>query len=162
MTMHNTQGNITRFSVSSADYRMLPLVGEYVNSGKTVILPLRGYSMRPYLEDNRDKALLAPVPVTLHVGDVILAHLNNTGTYAMHRITSIKGDTIVMCGDGNLTPEVINRGDIIAIAKGFYRKGSMTLCSVDSRSYKIYWRLWMMLKPIRRYLLFAWRKINGL
>ena len=157
-----TKGGISRFSVSSADYRMLPLVGEYVNSGKTVILPLRGYSMRPYLEDNRDKALLAPVPERLRVGDVVLAHLNQTGTYAMHRITATNGNTIIMCGDGNITPEVIERGDIIAIAKGFYRKGSTTLSSVEGRGYKLYWRIWLMLKPIRRYLLFAWRKIHGL
>ncbi len=147
-------------SISSTDYKMLPLLCEYVSNGKTVILPLRGYSMRPYLEDNRDKALLAPLPETLRIGDVILAHLSYNDTYALHRITAIQGDTIVMCGDGNYTPEVISRKDVKAIAKGFYRKGRTTLESVDSKAYIIYWRTWVIMRPIRRYLLYIWRLIN--
>lgn len=154
---------VPHISTGPRDYRMLPLVCEYVSNGKTVILPLRGYSMRPYLEDNRDKALLASVPETLRIGDVILAQLRETDGYALHRITHIDGNTIVMCGDGNLTPEVIQRSDVKAIAQGFYRKGSTKLDSVDSKSYILYWKTWLLLRPIRRYLLFIWRKIfiNG-
>lgn len=139
------------------NYDTLPLLAEYVSHGKTVILPLRGFSMRPYLEDNRDKALMAAVPKTLHKGDVILARLVERDGYALHRIIRIEGDTIVMCGDGNLTPETVNRQDVLAIALGFYRKGSTRLSPVDTISYKVYWRLWLMLKPLRRYLLFAWK-----
>ena len=32
---------------------IIPKVAEYVRDGHTVTLPLRGYSMRPYLEDGR-------------------------------------------------------------------------------------------------------------
>ena len=64
---------------------------------------------------------------------------------------------IEMCGDGNITPEVVRRQDVIAIALGFYRKGSRKLDSVDALSYRLYWHLWLMLKPLRRWLLLVWK-----
>lgn len=131
-------------------------VAKAIGEGKTAILPLRGYSMRPYLEDNRDKALLAPLPDVLRRGDVILAEIAPK-RYALHRIVSIDGDAIVMYGDGNFAPEQIHRKDVIAIAIGFYRKGSDRLDSVSSNSYIIYWKLWVLMRPIRRCLLLAWR-----
>ena len=52
---------------------IIPKVAEYVRDGHTVTLPLRGFSMRPYLEDGRDKALLTKAPEELKIGDVIPA-----------------------------------------------------------------------------------------
>jgi len=37
---------------------LLPEVVKMLDEGHTVTLLLKGYSMRPFLEDNRDKALL--------------------------------------------------------------------------------------------------------
>ena len=135
-----------------------------VQEGKSVTLPLRGYSMRPYLEDARDKGLLVKVTAPLKVGDVILARIPATsdtgenGTrYALHRIVKIEGDEITMYGDGNFSPEHIRRADVLAIAKGFYRNGSDRLESVDTIYYKMYWRTWVALRPLRRYLLLMWR-----
>lgn len=36
----------------------LPEIVKMLNEGHTVTLTLKGYSMRPFLEDGRDKALL--------------------------------------------------------------------------------------------------------
>ena len=135
---------------------LIPEVARLVNEGKTVTLPLRGYSMRPYLEDNRDKGLLFTVTEPLKEGDVILAKVE-PGRYALHRIVKIDGDDITMYGDGNFSPEYIKRSDVLAIAKGFYRKGSEKLESVDTTPYIIYWRTWVWLRPVRRYLLLIWR-----
>ena len=55
---------------------LIPEVARLVSEGKTVTLPLRGYSMRPYLEDGRDKGLLTKVTEPLKVGDVILARID--------------------------------------------------------------------------------------
>lgn len=162
--LHDTVTNIDERPDSFAamkgmltNYDTIPLLAEYVSQGKTVVLPLTGYSMRPYLEDKRDKALMAAPPSTFRKGDVILARLVDSDTYALHRVIRVSGDTIEMCGDGNLTPEMIHRSDVIAIASGFYRKGSTRLSPVDSVAYRAYWHLWLMLKPLRRYLLFAWK-----
>ncbi|MBQ0073678.1 MAG: peptidase S41 [Prevotella sp.] len=135
---------------------IIPQVAEMVRKGHTVTLPLRGFSMRPYLEDKRDKALLSSVPLYLNVGDVILAEISPK-RYALHRIVSIDGDIITMYGDGNFTPEYIERQDVLAIALGFYRKGSTKLSSVEGFWYRMYWKTWVMLRPIRRYLLLIWK-----
>ena len=36
---------------------LLPEIVKMLNEGHTITLRLRGFSMRPFLEDNRDKAL---------------------------------------------------------------------------------------------------------
>ena len=137
---------------------LIPEIAKLISQGHTVTLPLRGYSMRPWLEDGRDKALLAPAPETLNIGDVVLAEIS-TSRYALHRIVEISEQGITLCGDGNITPEYIQRADVIAIATGFYRKGSDTLSPVKgNRAYTLYWKTWIALKPLRRYLLFIYRK----
>ena len=135
---------------------IIPEVARLVNEGKSVTLPLRGYSMRPYLEDQCDKGLLVKPKEPLKVGDVILAEIEPQ-RYALHRIVKIEGEDITMYGDGNFSPEHIKRADVLAIATGFYRKGSKKLDSVDTIYYKVYWRAWVALRPVRRYLLIMWR-----
>lgn len=135
---------------------LIPQVAELVKKGHTVTLPLKGFSMRPYLEDQRDKALLTSVPLYLNVGDVILAEIAPK-RYALHRIVDIKGDIITMYGDGNFSPEYIERQDVLALAIGFYRKGRTRLDSVESLKYRLYWHMWVRLRPVRRYLLLFWK-----
>lgn len=135
---------------------IIPQVAEYIRSGHTVTLPLRGYSMRPYLEDERDKALLSKPSSELKIGDVILAKIAPQ-RYALHRIVNISGDDITMYGDGNFSPEYIHRDNVLAVAIGFYRKGSERLTPVDSFWYKCYWHLWLKMRPIRYPLLLIYR-----
>lgn len=138
---------------------LLPKVVELIGKGHSVTLPLRGYSMRPFLEDGRDKALLCGVDSgSLQRGDVVLAHLPE-GKYVIHRIDDISGDSITLLGDGNLTPEHCRRSDIQAVVAGFYRKGCTQLCSVKSAKWQIYSWLWMALRPLRRYLLVFHRRV---
>ena len=49
---------------------LLPEVVRLLDEGHSVTLPLRGYSMRPFLEDGRDKALLKH-PEKIEVGDEV-------------------------------------------------------------------------------------------
>lgn len=135
---------------------IIPKVAEYVRDGHTVTLPLRGYSMRPYLEDERDKALLTKAPEQLKVGDVILAEIAPK-CYALHRIVEISGDNITMYGDGNFSPEYIHRRDVLAIATGFFRKGSEHITTVDNFWYTCYWHLWLKLRPLRYPLLLCYK-----
>lgn len=138
---------------------LIPEIGKLVRQGHTVTLPLRGYSMRPYLEDNRDMGLLTSPPHTIRIGDVILAQ-TAPKRYALHRVVDIENDIITMCGDGNLTPEYVEYKDVVAIAIGFYRKGSKKLSPCDSTLYNIYWRMWVKLKFMRRWLLLMWRMLH--
>ena len=132
----------------------LPQVVALINEGHTITLPLRGRSMRPFLEDNRDKALLKAVDRP-QVGDAVLAELCK-GHFVLHRIIGIEGEKVTLRGDGNLNsdPEC-TLADIRAKAIGFYRKGSDRLDSTNGRKWRIYSWWWTRLHPIRRYLLFA-------
>lgn len=131
----------------------LPQVVSLLQEGHTVTLPLRGRSMRPFLEDGRDKALLK-VAETPQVGDAVLAEISK-GHFVLHRIIRIEGDHVTLRGDGNLSDEHCLLGDIRAKAIGFYRKGRQRLDSTDGRKWRVYSWLWTRLFPLRRYLLFA-------
>lgn len=132
---------------------LLPFVVEQLKAGHTATLPLRGRSMRPFLEDERDKALLQIVD-KYEEGDAVLAEINK-GHFVLHRIIKIEGTNVTLRGDGNLANEYCQLADLRAKAIGFYRKDRSTLDSCDGRKWRIYSWWWTRLYPIRRYLLFA-------
>ena len=149
-----------------ANALLLPEVIKLLNEGHTVTLPLRGYSMRPFLENGRDKALLRKAE-EVKVGDPVLAEIH-PGHYVLHRIVDITGDQVTLRGDGNLGTEQCQLSDVKAIAIGFYRKGREKLDSIKDCKWHIYSWWWVRLLPLRRYLLFAfhphiprrWRKLS--
>lgn len=131
---------------------LLPFVIERLKEGHTATIPLRGRSMRPFLEDGRDKALLKLADHS-QVGDAVLAEISK-GQFVLHRIIRIEGDHVTLRGDGNLSDEHCRLSDVRAKAIGFYRKGRTALDSTDGRKWRIYSWWWTRLYPIRRYLLF--------
>ena len=76
----------------------LPFVIEQLNEGHTATLPLRGRSMRPFLEDGRDKALLQLCDHP-QVGDAVLAEISK-GLFVLHRIICIEGRQTLDRTDG--------------------------------------------------------------
>lgn len=136
----------------------LPLVlGELQQyPDKTATINLRGRSMRPFLEDGRDKAILQLVKSSEYSkGDAVLAEIH-PGHYVLHRIDSIAADgSVTLMGDGNLGYEHCLKEDIRAKAIGFIRKGREKADMTTGRKWRTYSWLWTRLKPLRRYLLFA-------
>jgi len=147
-----------------ANSQFLPQMVSLLKEGHTATLSLRGRSMRPFLEDGRDKAVLK-IADHYDVGDVVLAEISK-GCFVLHRIIAINGEEVTLRGDGNLNDENCMMTDIQAIAIGFYRKGCNKLESTTGRKWRIYSWWWTRLYPIRRYVLFAlhphipqrWRK----
>lgn len=128
---------------------LLPEVISLINQGHSVTLPLRGNSMRPFLRDGRDKAVLVKASLqNLKCGDVVLAEVS-CGKYVIHRIIKLSGNNIVLLGDGNMTPENCTVNDIRAIVVGFYRNGCSHIINVTSFKWRIYSSLWMALRPFR-------------
>lgn len=132
----------------------LPQVVEMLVEGHTVTLPLRGRSMRPFLEDGRDKALLVAANGNVKVGDAVLAEIS-PGHYVLHRIVDIDGEKVTLRGDGNIAVEKCRLQDVKALATAFFRKGRSVPDKTDGWKWRIYSWLWTRLLPIRRYLLFA-------
>lgn len=124
---------------------------------KSVTFVVRGFSMRPFLEDGRDKVILAP-PREPEIGDVVLAEVREQ-IYALHRVIKIENGTYTMRGDGNplRMTEEFTYEKIIGVADGFVRKGKTV--STDSRKWRWYSATWNALKPLRRILLAIYRRI---
>lgn len=137
--------------------KFLPEVIKLLNEGHTVTLLLKGFSMRPFLEDNRDKALLSKAK-DIQVGDAVLAE-TAPKHYVLHRIIKIQGETVTLRGDGNLGTEVCHINDVHGLAIGFYRKGRTKLDKTNGIKWRTYSHIWMALYPIRRYLLAAYRRV---
>lgn len=136
---------------------LLPEVVKMLQEGHTVTLRLKGYSMRPFLEDNRDKALLVK-PTTLRIGDPVLAEIMPKH-FVLHRIIRIENDDITLLGDGNLSTEYCKKENIVGAVIGFYRKGRNTLDRTDGRKWRIYSKVWTALRPFRRILLGVYRRL---
>lgn len=137
---------------------LLPVWVELLRKGHTVTtMPLRGNSMRPFLEDRRDKALLTQAK-QVSVGDPVLAEIA-PGHYVLHRIVAINGDRVTLRGDGNLGDEHCRQQDVKASVIGFYRKGHTKLDRTDGHKWRLYSWWWMRLYPVRRWLLAAYRRL---
>lgn len=138
----------------------LPHVIALANDGHEVTIPLRGFSMRPFLEDGRDLAILVKIDRPLKVGDIVLSELT-PGRYALHRIYRLWDGKVQMLGDGNLTPDpIITEADVKVFAKAFLRKGSKKPDYVDGKKFQMYSKIWTSFSlPQRRWLLAIWRRI---
>ena len=147
-----------------ANNEFLPEVIRLCREGHTVTINLKGYSMRPFLEHGRDKAVLA-VCDAYRVGDAVLAHVpigNGMRRYVLHRIISIEGDNVILLGDGNLSPEYCSHSDIKAKAIGFYRKRGGVYSPTDGWRWRVYSAIWMRLpvRSVRRVILAIIRRIR--
>lgn len=153
--VNNNKLTITEKQFANA--QLLPEIIKLLNEGHNVILQLRGFSMRPFLEDKRDKALLT-APKGIKVGDPVLAEIRK-GHYVLHRIIKISDNVVTLRGDGNLNNEICTLDDIRASVIGFYRKNRQKIDYTNGKKWLLYSWIWTHLYPIRRYLLAAYRRI---
>ena len=137
--------------------QFMPEVVNLLDEGHTVTLKLKGFSMRPFLEDGRDKALLIKA-TTIRKGDAVLAEISK-GVYVLHRIVKIKGENVTLRGDGNLGVEHCKKSDVKGFAIGFYRKGRTAIDKTNQPKWLVYSFLWCALLPFRRYLLAFYRRV---
>lgn len=131
-------------------------VRELIADGHDVTLSVRGVSMRPFLEDRRDKIVLTR-PVAPKVGDAVLAEIA-PGKYVYHRIISIEKDRVTLKGDGNVYgTEQCGIEDIAASTKRLIRKGSCY--SPEGMAWRWYSALWPSNMLMRRVLLAIYRRL---
>lgn len=136
----------------------IPEIKRAIDEGHTTTFRVRGYSMRLFLEDRRDKVVLAPCN-EVKVGDVVLAEIQKD-KYVLHRVIQKEGEHLTLMGDGNVYgTETCNTSNVIGIAIGFLRKGRDVMDTTDGKKWKIYSFFWLRLKPIRKYILAFYRRI---
>ncbi len=148
------QDNIQNIQI--ANEILIPEIIRLLQQGHTITLKVKGYSMRPFLENERDEVLLTQAS-RIQIGDIVLAEISPKH-FVLHRLVKEENGIATLLGDGNLKPEHCKITNIQGKALGFYRAGSSIIDSCDGRKWKIYSWVWTHLLPIRRYLLWLYRK----
>lgn len=116
------------------------------NGGKAN-LTVTGFSMMPLLRNLRDSVWLIPAPEVLKPGDIALYQRDN-GQYILHRVIRVTKDGYLFCGDNQAELEPVRHDQLIALVKGFTRKGKAY--SLTERRYQIYTYMCMRLFWLRK------------
>jgi len=137
---------------------LLPEVCKVLDEGQDAVLRVRGFSMNPFIDGDRDSVLLRKEE-SYRPGDVVLARLAN-GSFVLHRIQEISEEgKVVLMGDGNLEGRESCdlqhvAGRAVEVIRPSGRKSSLVSPGALRRA-----RLWRRLIPVRRYLLAFYRHI---
>ena len=127
-----------------------------VNEGQRVILPVKGYSMLPFIIGGKESVELVK-PDAVAVGDVVLAWINDN-RFVIHRIIQIEGNQVHLMGDGNITAEEY------CLISDVKARAEYVIAPNGKRRYLYtpkrlrFSRLWYRLLPIRRWILAIYRR----
>ena len=129
---------------------LLAEADDLLSKGIEVVLMTKGNSMLPFIRGEKDSVNLKRFGA-VEVGDIVLARIAPQ-RYVLHRIFAIDGDAVTLMGDGNLVgTESCRLGDILGTVTEIIRpNGSKKKVTKGS--------LWRKLLPVRRYLLWVYRK----
>ena len=142
--------------VENAEF--FPIVREMLGKGHTVTINVRGYSMRPFLENDRDRVILAPLTRSPAVGDALLAEIS-PGHYVLHRLLRIEDNgQLPLPGDGNChATETCGLNDVLGVVTHYLYPNHTVAASDAIRRFNV--SAWRRLHPIRRYLLYIYKRI---
>ena len=115
-----------------------------------------GISMWPMLRNRRDTIVIRPIGRSerLNVGDVVLYQAQ--GRHVLHRIVGVHDGWYAIRGDNCLPTERVSGEQILGRLDEFYR-GSRHVVVSESRIYRLYWRTWLILWPVRR----LWKHVRS-
>ena len=135
---------------------MFPEVSKMLEDGFSVTIPVKGFSMLPTIVAERDLVVLEAAP-SYRKDDIVLFCL--AGRWILHRVIRVDGEAFTIRGDGILrNVEKCFRGDIRGRAVTILRKGTKPV-NPYSRRQILRLRLWNLLRPFRRYLLYLYRHL---
>lgn len=107
--------NTTKKSI--ANNLFFASVEELLAEGRCVEMIVKGFSMRPFLRNEKDVVVLAPLAGReVCVGMVVLFRYH--GNYVLHRVRRVDGQTLTIEGDGNYRQtEVVTTDNVVAYVK---------------------------------------------
>ena len=128
---------------------LLSQVDTFLREGREVIIRAKGNSMLPFIRGDRDSVALRSCE-SPEIGDIVLVRL--PGRYVMHRIIGFRDGVYTMMGDGNIRgTESFRQEDVLGKVVRIIRDGGKDRLPGKGR-------LWKALLPLRRYLLWIYRK----
>lgn len=123
-------------------------VKSVVDDGGKFFLRITGNSMNPFLENEKDIAVLS-APSDLKVNDVAF-YVRQSGGVVLHRIVAVHGLYYDMCGDNQIDVEKgIPKGSVVAVMREYIKDGK--LCSCDCFSYKVKSVFWVKTRIFRKF-----------
>ena len=133
-----------------------------LEQGKRVTIPVKGFSMLPFIRGGKDLVVLEKADRDLlKADDIVLFHIGTQGggRYVMHRILAVDGDQVDIMGDGvPYNREHVLRNQILARAVEIIRGGKRSVDPYSRRQLRLV-HFWQWLRPVRRYILFIYRHL---
>lgn len=138
---------------------MMTEIARLISEGHTVSITAKGYSMNPFIVHMKDQITLGPwKDEDIRKGAVVLVK-DDKGNYLLHRIIKRKVNQIILMGDGNIgIKESASVENVIGIMNSVTKKGRTY--PVTGLAWRLYSFTWALLRPLRRYPLALWRRLN--
>ncbi len=102
-------------------------IREALGKYKKIVQPVRGISMLPMLDEDKDAVELVEGNGRLEKYDLVLFQRPN-GQLVLHRIIAVKKNHCLICGDNSTAVEKVPVERILAVASGFYKDGKYVSC----------------------------------
>lgn len=134
---------------------------QVLEQGKRVTIPVKGFSMLPFIRGSKDLVVLEKSDGNVKADDIVLFHMGpmDGGRYVMHRIISVDGDKVDIMGDGvPKNHEHVRRSQILAKAVTILRSGKRPVDPYSPGQLRLV-HFWQWLRPVRRYILFVYRHL---
>lgn len=126
-------------------------IEKLLSEGKTVEVPITGFSMYPLLSSKRDRVVICPVKdMKVKRGDVVLFRRSGE-KLVLHRLYNRNEAGYFFAGDNEYKKEgPVAKAQLRGVMTAFVRNGRRY--SVKNPAYIVYFRLWMFLLPIRPFI----------
>jgi hypothetical protein len=134
---------------------IIPVFIEFLNEGKSVGFKVSGHSMLPFFKHQKTIVTLSRKEI-YEKYDVIL--YSSYGLYKLHRITKVKEDHFIVYGDALKDKEIIYHKDVIGYVE--YHTNTVRKIHYKNRWYIFKLKIWILLKPLRRFLIKGLRKVK--
>ncbi len=137
-----------------------PLIRQLLEAGQQVKFSPHGSSMLPMLRDGKDSVTLIKPQGKLKKYDIPL-YLRPQGGYVLHRVVGEDPEGYILCGDHQTALEHgVTDGQVLGVVCAFTRKGKEY--TVTQKSYRLYARIWVAIRPLRRIVLAGLRRLARL
>lgn len=125
---------------------MFSVVRDLLLEGSPVRVSVKGQSMLPFFRSGSTVALRPIKEEDFRKYNVVLA--DTGGNFVIHRIIALDGDMVTLLGDGNIYgTESMTRDKVYGI--------------IDcSRTHLFFARIWLWMRPVRRFPLAIIRRIT--
>lgn len=135
-------------------------IEEQIFGGGLVTLHVTGRSMRPFLSGTGKESVVVSrhEPNELKPGIIIVFLYHNK--HVFHRIINKMNDRLIVQGDGNcVETESVELENVLGVVRYIIKNGNRKINPYGFSS-RIYWRMWYILRPVRKYLLLLYNQYH--